>query len=652
MTGPIETAAEGAAGVTIEVTARGRSHARLAAKGAQKISVVVPTYNRASYLRRTLDSFFEQECLTGVDHELLVVDNNSSEETSQVLRSFDGNETLRCVVEPQQGLCHARNRGVKESRGSVVAFLDDDVIVDGQWLRHLDDCFRDTGADVVGGRSYLIYEDELPRWFGPAFRKALSEVNLGTRRRTLKDGDNLFGLNIAFRKSKLVESGGFDGKLDRKGKMLLGGGETELLRRMAASGATIVYEPRAVVGHIIGPERLRWDYFERRAAGSGSTLAILDSPAGIAVRLARSLRTSAALGVAATRVATNSPFGPYPRKLATYRFLAAKAHCLGRWQRLGPQESLVNLGSRLHTRVVGTANRPEHEAGRVSGTVRATGSLRVLIGTLYSGENEFDRCIASVRAQTYDKYEHLIIEHLPEHEAHQKLYGEFMRQQDRFDLFLKLDADMVLVDQEKLGAVVDLFQHDRTLDHAVFRVTDWMSQSDIIGIHAFSNRAQWHIHSDVLFPDLPPRVPGRRGYYLSRPPSPLAMHSPDPSQLQAFHFGFHRAMKAYQVGQEVRLPHAIGQWRQLKRLWKHFEATRERRLALALIAVEHVLTEGAAASDAHYTNPRFGEMFAQDASLSSQEIYERLAPKWNSAIQREYRWARTLLPGLLRSIRP
>jgi len=106
------------------------------------ISVIVCTYNRASYLQKTLTSFFEQTCLGAVDHELLVIDNNSSDDTPQVVEEFKARPGARYIFERRQGLCCARNRGVAESRGEIVAFLDDDVIVDKNWLASLRKCFR------------------------------------------------------------------------------------------------------------------------------------------------------------------------------------------------------------------------------------------------------------------------------------------------------------------------------------------------------------------------------------------------------------------------------------------------------------------------------------------------------------------------------
>ncbi|UCC29259.1 MAG: glycosyltransferase family 2 protein, partial [Phycisphaerales bacterium] len=214
------------------------------------ISVVVCTYNRADMLRQMLEAFFAQRDLAVVDHELIVVDNNSSDNTPVVVDEFRRFPNIRYVFEGRQGLCYARNRGVTESRGEIVALLDDDVIVDKAWLVKLQECFDATTADVVGGRSHLVFEREPHTWFGPYFGRLLAQVDLGPSRKVVPDGRGLFGLNLAFRKSVFETVGLFDQELDRKGGKLLGGGDTAKVRQIAESAGTVVYDPDAVVGHL------------------------------------------------------------------------------------------------------------------------------------------------------------------------------------------------------------------------------------------------------------------------------------------------------------------------------------------------------------------------------------------------------------------
>jgi glycosyltransferase involved in cell wall biosynthesis len=237
------------------------------------VSVVVCTYNRASYLRRMLTSFVAQPHRSSIAHELIVVDNNSTDETASVVESFVRDHGVRSVIESKQGLSHARNRGIEETTGEFVAFLDDDVLVDPAWLEQLATCARETNAAVIGGRSSLVFEQEPEAWLGRDFRKQLSEVDLGDERRPVRQGERLFGLNLTFRRDALLKAGAFDPALGRTGSNLLAGEEIVMIDQIAAAGGAVYYEPRAVVGHIIAPDRVQWSYFERLSHGVGVSIA-------------------------------------------------------------------------------------------------------------------------------------------------------------------------------------------------------------------------------------------------------------------------------------------------------------------------------------------------------------------------------------------
>jgi glycosyltransferase involved in cell wall biosynthesis len=110
------------------------------------ISVIVCTYNRARTLHLMLESFFAQQDLNRLNHELIVVDNNSTDDTGQATEAFSNHPGFSYVLEGRQGLSFARNRGIAEAAGDFVSFLDDDVIVDPRWLANLQKCLDETNA--------------------------------------------------------------------------------------------------------------------------------------------------------------------------------------------------------------------------------------------------------------------------------------------------------------------------------------------------------------------------------------------------------------------------------------------------------------------------------------------------------------------------
>jgi glycosyltransferase involved in cell wall biosynthesis len=235
------------------------------------ITVTIQTYNRAAVLARTLESLRSLRCPAGVEYEILIVDNNSTDETPQAVQEYGAAlaPRLRSVLEPQQGLSYARNRALQEAQGQIVSFLDDDVIVNPDWLVAVVGAFTEHSAAVVGGKSYLIYPLQRPSWLSEHYEFFLSRLDYGDQVIVGTDKD-LYGLNFSVRKDIVLQAGGFDPSLGRCGTgSVRSGEESDLLRRIRALGGVVVYEPRAVVGHIIPGDRLCMKWFMRRAFAAG-----------------------------------------------------------------------------------------------------------------------------------------------------------------------------------------------------------------------------------------------------------------------------------------------------------------------------------------------------------------------------------------------
>jgi glucosyl-dolichyl phosphate glucuronosyltransferase len=167
------------------------------------------------------------------------------------------------VRETRQGLSHARNRAVAEAKHDIVAFLDDDVDVDAGWLHSLSAAYEGGDYAAVGGKAYLVYPRKRPGWLGERSEGLLTKVDRGPLPRLAKP-DELYGVNLSFRKAWLERVGGFRTDLGRVGLCLLGSEETEVLARIARAGGKLLYEPAAVVGHRVDPNRLRRRWFWSR----------------------------------------------------------------------------------------------------------------------------------------------------------------------------------------------------------------------------------------------------------------------------------------------------------------------------------------------------------------------------------------------------
>jgi glycosyltransferase involved in cell wall biosynthesis len=229
------------------------------------VSIAIATYNRADELQKTLAGLLQLDTAGCPEHEVLVVDNNSKDETAAVVNRmmpvFGGR--LRYVREQKQGLSHARNRAIDDARYEIVAYLDDDVDTDPQWLKCLCAAYDSEDVAVVGGRAYLVYPGPKPRWLGESIEGLLTKVDLGPDRRTV-DPSELCGVNLSFQKVWLERAGGFRTDMGRVGTTLLGGEDTDMGERIAAIGGSVMYEPNAIVGHRVPQSRLSRKWFWKR----------------------------------------------------------------------------------------------------------------------------------------------------------------------------------------------------------------------------------------------------------------------------------------------------------------------------------------------------------------------------------------------------
>lgn len=232
-----------------------------------RISLVIPTYNRAPRLLAALESVARQTADPAV-WECVVVDNASTDDTAERFAAFAAAHPglrLRMVREPEPGVSHARNRGLHEAQAEVVAWIDDDERIDEGFLAaYLDFFAAHPAATVAGGRIIAEYETARPRWMSKFTEMPVANpMDFGPEVRPFPRGRVPGGGNMAFRRSVALACGGFDAALGRVGRELIGGEENDLFERLRARGETIWYVPGAVMRHIIPPEKLTEAYFRR-----------------------------------------------------------------------------------------------------------------------------------------------------------------------------------------------------------------------------------------------------------------------------------------------------------------------------------------------------------------------------------------------------
>ena len=245
-----------------------------------RLSIVIPTRDRPELLRDCLGTIQRQD-IAADSVQVVVVDDGSMQSLEPVVAGAGGEIPIRCVRQVPGGLNAARNRGIAETSGDAIAFLDDDTLLCPQWARTVLETFEASACAAVAGRVQLGFEDGgAPAWLAGTQREYLAEFDLGTEPLWLDRGPVPVGANCAVRRTEFDRVGLFIDGLDRIGSSLVSNGDTEFFRRLRRRGGRICYEPAAAVIHRVPAERLTREFFLRRAHAQGVSDALLAAAAG------------------------------------------------------------------------------------------------------------------------------------------------------------------------------------------------------------------------------------------------------------------------------------------------------------------------------------------------------------------------------------
>lgn len=221
------------------------------------ISVVISTYNRCALLPATIESVLRQRT-PELNYEVIIVDNNSSDATKQVVESFigRGHRNVRYVFEPKQGPSHGRNAGIANAKGEIIAFTDDDVCVEKNWLLNIKRAFDSyTNVDCVGGKILPRWTCETPVWLTTDHWSPLAIAEYGDRviLPPAKTPICWSTSNISFRARVFDRIGGFNPDFTRSQ-------DRELMWRFLRDGGQVIYVPDVVVSTDVPAERLTKAY--------------------------------------------------------------------------------------------------------------------------------------------------------------------------------------------------------------------------------------------------------------------------------------------------------------------------------------------------------------------------------------------------------
>jgi glycosyltransferase involved in cell wall biosynthesis len=237
------------------------------------LSIVICSYNRASYISDALDSLYKQTAGLNT-FEAIIVDNNSTDNTAEVFRQWNAahnNGSFTYITETNQGASFARNTGAAVARGQWLCFMDDDAVATPNYveniLKHIE-----TKPDAVGfgGRIIPKYIPAEPKWMSYYVSSLVGNFDYAPTACAFENGKYPLESNMIVRKDVYDNIGGFNTELPGVvGTLRIGGEGKELFYKILALGHTIYYDPEICVHHVVEVKKLTSEYVYRVASGIG-----------------------------------------------------------------------------------------------------------------------------------------------------------------------------------------------------------------------------------------------------------------------------------------------------------------------------------------------------------------------------------------------
>ncbi len=249
---------------------------------ARSLTVAICTWNRSALLRQTLERMTALVVPASVKWELLLVDNNSTDDTRRVASAFEGRLPIRYLFEPTPGKSHACNHAAREASGDYILWTDDDVLVEPDWAAAYCRAFdRWPAAALFGGPIEPWFAGQPPAWLAEGFHRvehAFAALDLGRDAIPLGGWNLPYGANMAIRTAE-QRAHAYDPALGPRPGGGLRGEEITLARAMLAEGATGWWVPDARVRHYIPQYRQSTAYLETYYRGWGELLGRTGKPA-------------------------------------------------------------------------------------------------------------------------------------------------------------------------------------------------------------------------------------------------------------------------------------------------------------------------------------------------------------------------------------
>ncbi len=318
------------------------------------IDLVICTYNNAALLERALTAISKQQVPDHVKWAVLVVNNNCTDETSQVVDRYIPSQKipyLSIISEPKQGLNHARLCGVINTTGDWIAFVDDDCMLQDDWLAQAAKfaaAHPDCGA--FGGRVILDWETPPPA-FVLKYGYSFAQQDHGM---SATQPNCLVGAGLVVNRKAILDTNWINKQFlsDRVGKQLVSGGDVEIVLRIRSAGYGIWYNPACKLMHFIPSRRTDPKYLVNINYGLGISQLMSDGLVWhssyltlLLVSVFSTFRSSIDVLVKALKIAVGRGNMEVAEIAINWAFVRGKWAGIGRILRMDVQERRGLLGS-------------------------------------------------------------------------------------------------------------------------------------------------------------------------------------------------------------------------------------------------------------------------------------------------------------------
>ncbi len=244
------------------------------------ITVSICTWNNADRLNITLNNLSKCIVPKSIKWELLIVNNNSTDDTNEIIKNHVNQLPLRVVMEKQQGISYARNTAVNEAKGDFILFTDDDTDPCVNWIQLYWNKFKNNPDQFYGGPIISDFEKNLIindlYWLYPS---SVIGFSLGNIDRAINTDEAFLGANWGFAKNIFNKVGGFNNQygLNARHFSYMVGEETDLMKRMQMNGYYGYYISDAIVRHFVPEDKCGIEYFLKRARAYGIEQVLIDN---------------------------------------------------------------------------------------------------------------------------------------------------------------------------------------------------------------------------------------------------------------------------------------------------------------------------------------------------------------------------------------